>query len=83
MRKKISQVEAHNLRHQVRRLEAQIRGIKGRWMDDYPANRNIVNVDVEPEVYMAVKTARLLGHPVLVSTAFDKNRICLFADVAQ
>lgn len=70
---RISQREARRLRKEV----VQLREIEDKrrrsWSADYPGGVNLVNVVVQPDVHAIIKTARKLGHAVVVTNYGDNT----------
>lgn len=65
-RAKISQREAHQLQRQVARLENQIDQQRMAYASEWPGGVSIGWIEPGLEVFTAVKTARRLGHAVVV-----------------
>ena len=66
--KKISQTEARKLRRRVAELEGVLDRQRRRWASDYPGGVEICSArfDSENALPVAVRTARSLGHAVVV-----------------
>lgn len=78
MSKKISQVEARSLRHQVRRLQETLNAQKRSWSQDWPGGTHLRTIAVTGETRAVVHTARRLGHAVVVTHIRD-SEIDLYA----
>jgi hypothetical protein len=76
--KKISQVEARSLRHQVRRLQETLNAQKRSWSQDWPGGTHLGTVTVNGDTRAVVHTARRLGHAVVVTYLRD-SQIELYA----
>ena len=63
---KISQREARRLRKRVSELERIDAGRKARWSSDYPGGTNIDTLHVSETEWFIVRTAKALGHAVVV-----------------
>jgi len=63
---KISQREARILKRRVIELERQLDNQRSRWSKDWPGGVNIDTVEVNMSEWYIVKTARLLGHAVVI-----------------
>ena len=75
---KISQAEARRLKRRVRELEGEQRQQRSTWASDWPGGVNFLNMnDVSDIALASVKTARMLGHAVVV-TEYD-NKLRFFA----
>ena len=64
--KKISQREARELKKRCYELEGILDCQRSGWARNYPGGVHIASVHVPPEAYAIIKTARLLGHAVVV-----------------
>lgn len=64
----ISQREARRLQKRVERLESILSSQRRRYVQTYPGGTNFYTLDLSNNMpaYYAVKTARLLGHAVVV-----------------
>jgi hypothetical protein len=80
MSTKISQREARRLKKRVEELERRDKDRANRWKSDYVGGRNICTVKFEPRdvAIVAINTARLLDHYVVVTTR-DDGTIQFFA----
>jgi hypothetical protein len=65
---KISQREARRLRKRVEELEAMEDKRRMAWRSEYPGGVFLEGIAVQPWTYAALKTARKLGHAVVVTT---------------
>lgn len=76
----ISQREAKRLQKRVDELELAEQGRFKRWGSDYAGGVNICSIDAgrDGPVHVAIKTARLLKHAVVV-TADDAGRVYFYA----
>lgn len=77
--KKISQREARALRRRVEMLELAATAERNAWCRDYPGGVHIGWQEVTLETIARVKTARLLGHPVVVVPSNKDNCIGFYA----
>lgn len=68
---KISQQRARALRKRVNELEAQLRTMRSNWREDWPSGIHILAANkgdvIAEEDLVAVRTARRLGHAVIVT----------------
>lgn len=71
--KKISQRNARLLQKRVAELEALENKRRGAWNSEYPGGVNLVNIVAQSHVYAIVKTARRLGHAVVVTSNGDSE----------
>lgn len=76
----ISQREARKLQKRVRELEQRENSRFARWSSDYVGGTNICtqHVEVNGLVHVAIKTARILKHAVIVTTD-DAGRVYFYA----
>lgn len=75
-RRKISQREAHALDKRVTAFVQAEEARRSRWANDYPGGVNFWTIGVVTEQTMAaVKTARALGHYVVVVPAENSLRL--------
>lgn len=72
---RISQREARRLRKQVAELQAMEEKRRRSWNSDYPGGINLVNISVadKPWLIATIKTARKLGHAVVVTSNGDSE----------
>lgn len=63
---KISQREARRMRKQLAVLEEMEGERRRRWASDYPGGTHIRTMAAHPEDFVAVTTARKLGHACIV-----------------
>lgn len=68
---KISQAEAHRLKRRVKELERLFNIQRHAWGEDWPNGVVLGNITTGLEVFSAVRTARRLGHPVVVTHNSD------------
>jgi hypothetical protein len=77
---KISQREAIRLRKLVHKLEREADALRNRWASDWEAGWvNIATLEFSPESHAKVKTARLLGHAVILLPEAN-NMVRVYAD---
>ena len=74
----ISQREARRLRKRVAELEARETGRNRRWATDYPGGVCIATFNVSSPGWHIVRTAKVLGHAVVVVPG-DENALRLYA----
>jgi hypothetical protein len=74
---KISQREAQRLRKRVTELESERNAQHRAWSSDFPGGTAIDTITVSDTEWWIVKTARRLGHAVVVTTG-DNPKLCLF-----
>jgi hypothetical protein len=74
MSKPISQREARRLRKTVRKMEADLAAQRSRWTKEWPGGVLIDTIEVSNTEWNIVRTARLMGHPVVV-TAAEVNKL--------
>lgn len=75
---KISQREARRVRKRVRELEEMENKRRMTWKSDYPGGVFLVGINVQSNVHAMAKTARKLGHAVVVTTN-GENELQLYA----
>lgn len=75
--KKISQVEARQLRRRVEELETQRDRLFARWTRDYPGGTHIATLTVPDVTVATIGTARKLDHAVICSQ--DGNALYFYA----
>lgn len=63
---KISQREARQLKKRVAELEDILRRQRLQWAREWPGGTHLDTMTVKSEEFYVVKTARLLGHAVVV-----------------
>lgn len=68
---KISQREARRLKKRVEVLEKMDSDRRKAWSSDYPGGVFLVGISTQPAVHAMAKTARKLGHAVVVTTNGD------------
>lgn len=68
MSMKISQREARALRRRVRELEEVERQRRMTWSSRYPGGTHFRSLAIADAPYVAIATARKLGHAVVVTT---------------
>ena len=68
---KISQREARRLRKRVEELEQLEDSRLKAWKSEYPGGVFLTGISVQPAVHAMAKTARKLGHAVVVTTNGD------------
>lgn len=70
---KISQREARRMKKRLAELEQMEERRRNAWRTDYPGGVNLVNISLadRPWVIATVKTARKLGHAVVVTSNGD------------
>lgn len=78
MSKVISQREARRMKWELDRLERRDAQRQSAWTAEYPGGVNIDTIDVQGVEYVAVKTAWLLGHPVIVKPG-KTNELIVYA----
>jgi hypothetical protein len=66
--KPISQREARKLKQRVKKMEADLAAQRGRWSKEWPGGVLIDTINVTNAEWNIVRTARLMGHPVVVTT---------------
>lgn len=71
MRQRISQQRAQRLRKRVNELEQKIREMKRTWGKEWPDGEHLLSLtktdEIAEEEIAIVRTARKLGHPVVVT----------------
>lgn len=72
MKNRISQREARRLRVRVAHLEDLIKRQYCSWSSDFPGGTNIAQMVPSAETIACVKTARRLGHAVVVLNVDSK-----------
>lgn len=77
-RKKISQAEAWNLFHQVRRYKEADRMRRNAYAREYPDGVHIATLNILPEDYAKIQTARRLGF-ANVCTSVNRNELLIYA----
>jgi hypothetical protein len=75
----ISQREARRLRKRVAELEQMIDGRNKRWAREYPGGVGLGWINVDAIAVAQVRTARLLGHAVVVIASDPADKLGLFA----
>lgn len=75
---KISQREARRLRKRVEELETLEERRRQAWKSEYPGGVFLEGIVVQPWTYAAMKTARKLGHAVVITTN-GENTIQFYA----
>jgi hypothetical protein len=78
VRKKISQVEAWSLRHEVKRYRKILDDQKRYWLQGWPQGVHLESLVINAETMAMVRTARKLGHAVVV-TQVNAGKIELYA----
>lgn len=74
---KISQREARNLKKRVAELEAKFRDQLNNWSGEWPGGAHIGTIEVTAAHFNIAKTARALGHAVVVvPVEFPKLHLC-------
>lgn len=68
---RISQREARRLRKRVEELELADSKRRNAWISDWPGGVYLTGVAIHSDVLAQVKTARKLGHAVVVVNAGD------------
>lgn len=63
---KISQREAMRLKKRVSDLEANLKHQRNSWSSDWPGGVNIATLTIPETSYEVIRTARKLGHAVVV-----------------
>ena len=74
MTKPISQREARRLRKKVRKMEADLAAQRSRWTKEWPGGVLIDTLNVTNTEWHMVRVARLMGHPVVVTTG-EMNKL--------
>jgi hypothetical protein len=75
---KISQREARRLKKRVEELEEMDNKRRQAWKSEYPGGVFLEGIAVQPWTYATVKTARKLGHAVVITTN-GENTIQFYA----
>ncbi|KAF1008944.1 MAG: hypothetical protein GAK28_00576 [Luteibacter sp.] len=76
-RRAISQKEARALQQRVHELEVKENNRRKQWVTEYPDGVHIGSLSVSDVTFARVRTARLLGHAVVVTEA--NNEINFYA----
>lgn len=80
-RKKISQVEAWSLHHQVKQLKRDQERMRNRWNQEWA--EGWINIDsflLSDAQFARLDTARRLGHAVVMVPSSRGNEVRLYAD---
>lgn len=64
---KISQREARRMKKRLVELEQMEDRRRQSWRSDYPGGVNLVNIVAQSDVHAMIRTARKLGHAVVVT----------------
>lgn len=77
----ISQREAQRLKKRVEVLEEELSKQRRHWCSEWPGGVHVDTVDVKSEEYHIAKTARKLGHAVVVVPQWNdgKGRFLVYA----
>jgi hypothetical protein len=78
MRPVISQREARRLKRRVEQLEERERSRMRNWSSEYPGGTHIDTLTIAGVEYVAIKTAWMLGHPVIVKPS-RTNEVMVYA----
>lgn len=77
-RNKISQRQARELQRKVVRLENHLAGQRRSWSGEWPGSVSIGDLNIPAATTAAIRTARLLGHAVVVVPQ-DGDRVRFYA----
>ena len=75
----ISQREARRLRKRVEELESLENKRRRSWVTEYPGGVYLASSSPAPHIHAMVKTARKLGHAVVVTAHNDNGEIQFYA----
>jgi hypothetical protein len=78
--RKLSQREARRIKKRVGELELRLKQQRDRWSSDWgPDWVNIETLTLTPESFAKIKTARLLGHAVIL-LPHNGTQVLVYAD---
>jgi hypothetical protein len=77
-RKKISQNRARSLEHEVAHLKERDRVSRCAYAKEYPGGVHIATLNLLPEDYAKIQTARRLGF-ANVCTSVNRNELLIYA----
>ncbi len=78
-RRKISQRDARQFKKRVLEFEARDRNRINAWLRDYPGGIHVATFSVSAVVMTIVRTAQILGHPIVVKMDKDADNLRLYA----
>lgn len=72
-RRQFSQREARHLQQQVVRLENQSANQRNAWIQEWPGGIHLGSIAIDPTQFATVKTARRLGHAVVLTISSSET----------